>query len=68
MRIIEPEYIKEAWEEVLPYIVEDENHKPVIRSDAPYYIKDAYLALKRRDQWVTEIAIFGNYQHRLDDV
>lgn len=53
MRIVEPDYIIDAWDQIDPYI-EIVEGEPRVKEDAPYYIKDAYMALLRRAKWMSE--------------
>lgn len=55
MRIIEPDYIVNAWNEVKPYMVLVDNLDYELKDDAPYYIKDIYVALMRREEWINDL-------------
>lgn len=62
MRTVIPDYIVDAWEQVNEYI-EIVGNEPRLKEDAPYYIKDAYMALLRREEWMTEYRIWlDNHQ------
>lgn len=54
MRIYIPQYISDALDEIRPYLENRPDGTFGVREDAPYYIKDAYLAIQRWSDWPYE--------------
>lgn len=59
MRYYIPQYIMDAIEEIKPYMEIGPDGLKKVRDDAPYYIKDADMALNRWFDWHDEVLRFG---------
>lgn len=60
MRIMIPQYIQDSLDEIKPYLETDENNNIKVREDAPYHIKDGYLAIQRWFDWHDEVLLYGD--------